>query len=250
MRRFDGKVAVVTGASRGIGLAIAQRLVAEGAQVVITARGQESLDAAVATLGGAEVAVGIAGKGDDDEHRAAVIAATVERFGSVDLLVNNVGINPTYGPVLSIDPGVARKVVEVNVLGAIGWTRHAVEAGLRDNGGAILNVASVAGIRPAPGIGFYGSTKAMVIHLTEELAVELAPQVRVNAIAPAVVKTKFAEALYVGREAEAAADYPLARLGEPDDIAGPAAFLLSDDAAWITGQTLVIDGGLSLGGGL
>ena len=120
----------------------------------------------------------------------------------------------------------------------------------RDRGGAIVNVASVAGVRPAPGIAFYGASKAMLIHLTEELAVELGPTIRVNAVAPAVVKTKFAKALYEGREEQVSAPYPLKRLGRPEDIAGAVAYLLSDDAAWVTGQTLVLDGGVLLRGGV
>ena len=117
-------------------------------------------------------------------------------------------------------------------------------------GGAIVNISSISGIRPAPGIAFYGVTKAALIHLTEELAVELAPKVRVNAVAPAVVKTRFATVLYEGREEQVASTYPLGRLGVPDDVASAVAFLASDDAAWITGQTLVLDGGVLLKGGL
>jgi NAD(P)-dependent dehydrogenase (short-subunit alcohol dehydrogenase family) len=138
-------------------------------------------------------------------------------------------------------------MVDVNVLGTLGWVQEALRGGLGD-GGSIVNISSVSGVRPAPGIAFYGVTKAALIHLTEELAVELAPKVRVNAVAPAVVKTRFATALYEGREEEVAATYPLRRLGEPEDVAGAVAFLCSPDAAWITGQTIVIDGGLTLGG--
>jgi NAD(P)-dependent dehydrogenase (short-subunit alcohol dehydrogenase family) len=123
-------------------------------------------------------------------------------------------------------------------------------AWMAERGGAVVNVSSVAGIRPAPGIGFYGASKAMLTHITQELAVELGPDIRVNAVAPAVVKTKFATALYDGREAEVAATYPLKRLGVPDDIGSVVAFLLSDDAAWITGQLLVVDGGVTLTGGV
>jgi 3-oxoacyl-[acyl-carrier protein] reductase len=118
-----------------------------------------------------------------------------------------------------------------------------------EHGGAIVNVSSVSSIRAAPGIGFYGASKAMLTHLTQELAVELGPGVRVNAVAPAVVKTKFATALYEGREDDVAAAYPLKRLGVPDDIGGVVAFLLSEDAAWLTGQSIVVDGGVTLTGG-
>jgi len=248
--RLAGRTAIVTGASRGIGLGIAARLVEEGARVVVTARRAEALDEAVARLGGPEHAVAVAGAADDPEHQDAAIAAAEAAYGPVDLLVNNAGINPAFGPLLDLDLGAARKILEVNALGTLAWTQRVCATGLRERGGAIVNVASIAGLRPAPGIGFYGATKAMVIHLTEELAVELGPRVRVNAVAPAIVKTRFAAALYEGREEAVAAPYPLRRLGVPEDIAGAVAFLLSDDAAWMTGQTLVVDGGLLLTGGI
>jgi len=250
MSRFTGKTAIVTGASRGIGLAIAERLVADGAKVVITARKKEALDEAVASLGGTEHAIGVAGRADDVDHQAATVAAAIETFGSADLLVNNAGINPAYGPLMEIDIDAARKITEVNCLAAVSWTQQVHRAWMRDHGGAIVNIASVSGVHPAPGIAYYGASKAMLIHLTEELAVELAPKIRVNAVAPAVVKTRFAEALYEGREEEVSKLYPLKRLGEPEDISSVVAFLLSDDSAWVTGQNVVIDGGLTLAGGV
>ena len=171
-------------------------------------------------------------------------------FGPVDILVNNAGINPAYGPLVDLPLAAARKILEVNVVGTLAWVQAAHAAGLGERGGTIVNLASVAGVKPAPGISFYGVSKAAVIHLTASLAVELGPKIRVNAVAPAVVKTKFAEALYVGREDEVAAQYPLRRLGVPDDIAGAVAFLASDEASWITGQTFVLDGGVTLIGGV
>lgn len=248
MGKLDGKVAIVTGASRGIGLGIAQQIVAEGGKVCVTARKEDALRSAVAELGGAHVAISSAGRADDPEHARDTVRHTIETFGSLDLLVNNAGINPTYGPLMQLDLAAARKIVEVNVLGALTWTQCAHRAWLGEHGGAIVNLASVAGVGPAPGIAFYGASKAMLISLTRDLAVELGPMVRVNAVAPAVVKTKFAEALYAGREEEVAAAYPLHRLGEPADVATAVAFLLSDEASWITGQTLVIDGGRTLAG--
>ncbi|MGN6220006.1 MAG: SDR family oxidoreductase [Microbacterium sp.] len=239
--RFDGTATLVTGASRGIGFAIAQRIVDEGGSVVITGRKQEALDAAVAELGPA--ASGVAGRSDDAEHRAAVFAHIAERHGRLDHLVNNTGINPVYGPIVDIEAEAARKILEVNVVATLDWTRSAVAAGLSRS---VVNIASVAGLGASPGIAFYGISKAALINLTAQLAYELAPAIRVNAVAPAVVKTAFARALYEGHEDEVSATYPLRRLGEPDDVAGPVAFLLSQDAAWITGQTLAIDGGAGI----
>jgi NAD(P)-dependent dehydrogenase (short-subunit alcohol dehydrogenase family) len=248
MTKLSGAVAIVTGASRGIGFAIAQRFVAEGARVCITGRDAGALEQAAKDLGGPEVAIGVAGKGDDADHRAAVVDTVLGAFGPVTLLVNNIGINPAYGPLGALDLGAARKMIDVNVLGTLGWVQEALRGGLAEAGGSIVNISSVSGVRPAPGIGFYGVTKAALIHLTEELAVELAPKIRVNAVAPAVIKTRFATALYEGREEQVAATYPLGRLGVPEDVAGTVAFLCSPDAAWITGQTVVIDGGVTLTG--
>jgi NAD(P)-dependent dehydrogenase (short-subunit alcohol dehydrogenase family) len=250
MTRLTDRTAIVTGASRGIGLAIAARLVEEGARVVITARKPDALEAAAAGLGGDDRVRWIAGSADDPAHQDEVIAVATEAFGPVTLMVNNTGINPVYGPLMGLDLAAARKIVETNCLAALAWVQKLHADGLAERGGSIVNVASVAGLKPAPGIGFYGASKAMLIHLTEELAVELGPRIRVNAVAPAVVKTTFAKALYEGREDEVAAPYPMKRLGVPEDIAGAVAFLLSDDAAWVTGQTLTVDGGLLLTGGV
>ncbi|WP_406864357.1 SDR family oxidoreductase [Streptomyces sp. HUAS MG47] len=248
MKRFEGKTAIVTGASRGIGLAVAERLVAEGARVVITGRTKETLDEAVAALGGPAHALGVAGKADDQEHQADTVRQAIAAFGSVDLLVNNTGINPVYGPMIELDLAAARKIVEINCLAALSWTQTVHGAWMKEHGGSIVNVSSVSGVQPAPMIGMYGASKAMLISMTELMAVELGPDIRINAVAPAVVKTKFATALYEGREAKLAAGYPLKRLGEPEDIGGVVAFLLSEDAAWLTGQTVVVDGGVTLVG--
>lgn len=251
MSVLTGRVAIVTGASRGIGLGIARRFVAEGAQVCITGRNQDALDAAVAELGGAQHAIGVPGRSDDESHRADAVGRVTDAFGPVSLLVNNVGINPAYGPLLDLDLGAARKMLDVNLVGTLGWVQAARKGGgLSAPGGAIVNVSSVSGLRASPGIDFYGVSKAAINHLTTCLAVELAPDIRVNGVAPAVVKTRFATALYEGREEQVAAAYPLKRLGVPDDVAGAVTFLCSPNAAWITGQTLVLDGGLILGGGL
>ncbi|WP_326640777.1 SDR family oxidoreductase [Streptosporangium sp. NBC_01755] len=248
-RRLEGRTALVTGASRGIGLAIAHRLVDEGARVCITARKETALKEAVEELG-PDVAFHVAGSAADPDHQQEAIDRAVERWGGLDLLVNNTGINPAYGSLLELEDSAARKIFEVNLLGTLGWTRRAWHTVLADRGGAVVNVASVAGLRPAGGIGFYGATKAALMHLTQQLAVELSPTVRVNAVAPAVVRTRFATALFEGKEDEVTAAYPVGRLGEPEDIAAAVAYLGSDDAAWTTGQTLVLDGGLTLNGGV
>ena len=247
--RFEGKVAIVTGASRGIGLGIAERLVADGAQVVITARKEDALAEAAASLGDAR-ATWVAGSGDDPEHQEQAVTTALETYGRIDFLVNNTGINPVYGRMIDIDLAAADKIFKVNVLAAVAWAQQVYHRWMGEHGGAIVNLASVGGLKPAPNIGMYGASKAALIHITEELAVELGPDIRVNGVAPAVVKTKFAKALYEGREDEVAAPYPLKRLGVPEDIGGLVAFLLSDDAGWLTGQTVVADGGLLLTGGV
>ena len=253
-RRFDDRVAIVTGASRGIGLACAERLVADGAKVVITARKEEALADAAASLGDGNAAW-VAGHADDEAHQDATVAKALEEFGRLDMLVNNTGINPVYGRMIDVDLGAAEKILRVNVLSAVAWAQKVYHAALKDctqetGGGGIVNIASIGGLKPAPNLGMYGTSKAALIHVTEELALELGPAIRVNAVAPAVVKTKFAGALYEGREDEVAATYPLKRLGVPSDIGSVVAFLLSDDASWVTGQTIVIDGGLTLTGGV
>src|ERR1700731_2790516 len=250
MESLKDRVAIVTGASRGIGLGIATELVRLGARVCITARSAEPLAAAVTDLGGADGAIAVPVKSDDGDHQAEAIARTIEAFGRLDMLVNNTGINPVFGPVTDVDPTAAAKIFAVNVLAPLAWTRQARDAWMGSHGGAIVNVASVAGLHASPGIGMYGVSKAALIRLTAELAVELGPGIRVNAVAPAVVKTKFASALYEGREEQVSAAYPLKRLGVPGDVAGAVAFLLSDEASWITGQTLVIDGGVTLASAL
>lgn len=245
----SGRAALITGASRGIGYGIAEALVARGDRVCITGRNEDALKEAVERLGSDRV-IAVAGKAHDEAHQAVAVERAMEAFGRLDFLINNAGTNPVFGPIADLDLGVLRKVFETNVVSALGLAQQVWKAWQKENGGAIVNIASVAGISTSPFIAAYGVSKAAMINLTAQLAHEFAPGVRVNAIAPAVVKTKFAATLYEGREEEAAAAYPLGRLGVPEDIGGVAAFLTSDQAAWMTGQTLVVDGGIFLNAGI
>jgi NAD(P)-dependent dehydrogenase (short-subunit alcohol dehydrogenase family) len=242
---FAGKVAVITGGSRGIGHAVARELVGLGAKVCVTGRKAEVLEQAVEDLG-SDVAIGVAGRADDEGHQDKAVLRTLESFGSVDFLVNNAGVNPVYGPLVDLDLAAARKVVDVNSLAPLAWTQKVYRAWMREHGGAIVNVSSITALRPAEGVGMYGASKAMLAHLTKQLAFELGPGVRVNAVAPAVVTTAFASALYEGKESEVAKHYPVQRLGRPGDVSSVVAFLLSEAASWITGQVAVIDGGVTL----
>jgi NAD(P)-dependent dehydrogenase (short-subunit alcohol dehydrogenase family) len=254
LQDFAGRTALITGGTRGIGLGIASELVHRGANVVITARKPDELEAAVAQLDPERTgrAVAVRGSADDEAHQAEAVALAVERFGALHCLVPNAAVNPQYGPLVDADLSAVRKVFEVNVTAVLGWVqqawRQADWQSLAPSGASVLVVASVGGLRTGSPIGAYNASKAAVIHLVRQLGAELGPAVRVNAIAPAVVKTKFASALYEDREEQVAAAYPMKRLGVPEDTAKAAAFLLSDDASWITGETLVVDGGVTVAG--
>jgi len=240
---LSGKTAIVTGASKGIGRAMSAALAAAGANVMLTSRKQDALDEAAGMTGaGDRVGTYAANAGDPDAAQACV-AATVERFGGLDILVNNAATNPYAGPILDVDLPRWDKTFQVNVRGPLVWIQAAWQAGMRESGGSVINVASVGGIRNSGFIGVYNVTKAALIHLTKSLAAELGPQVRVNAIAPGLVKTDFARALWESGGDEIGQALPLGRLGVPEDIAGAALFLASDMSAWLTGHTLVVDGG-------
>ena len=243
---LENKVALINGASRGMGLAIAEAILGRGGKVCITSRKQTNLDEALARLDAAGSAITVAGSSADPQHRRDAVQKTIDTFGSLDLLVNSAATNPQYGPLVEADMGAVEKILQVNVMGPLGWIQEAWKAWMRDHGGAVLNIASVNGIRTVAKLGAYNVSKAALIHLTQQMALELAPQVRVNAIAPGLVKTRLARSLWEGREEDAGRVYPLGRIGEPEDVTGMACLLLSEEASWITGETVVVDGGVLL----
>lgn len=243
---LEGKVALVTGASKGIGKAIAKSMAESGAKVMLSSRKQDQLEAAAAEIDG-ETAVHAANAGDIDAGEACV-AATIERFGGLDILVNNAATNPYYGATLEVEPSAFDKTFQVNLRGPLFWSSAAQRLAFAERPGVILNIASVGGLRAEFGLGVYNLTKAAIIHLTRQLANELGPT-RVVGIAPGLVRTDFAKVLVDNFGEALERQLPLGRLGEPEDIANLATFLASDQASWITGETYVIDGGAGVAGG-
>lgn len=245
---LEGKVALVTGASKGIGKAIAATLAASGADVMLVSRKIDALQSAAdeirASGASGRVAVMAANVGDADSATTCV-AATIEQFGGLDILVNNAAANPYYGPTLEVDQPRFDKTFQVNLRGPLFWSAAVWEAAMKDKPGVIVNISSVGGLRAGGGLGVYNLTKAALIHLTKQLASELGPT-RVVAVAPGLVKTDFASYLVDNFGDRLAAQLPLKRLGEPQDIANLVAFLASPAADWITGETYVIDGGAGL----
>lgn len=247
---LSGKVAIVTGASRGIGLAIAERLAEAGAKVVLSSRKQDSLDEVASDFKAKGYdATPIAAHNGDKAALQALVAKTVETYGGVDILINNAATNPHFGTLLDSEDSMWQKTIEVNIMGNFWLTQACVPSMRERSGGKIVNVASVNGIRPGTFQGIYSMTKAAVINLTQTLAMELgSDNIQVNAIAPGLVKTKFAQAIW---ENDALLDgitnrTPLKRIGEPDEIAGMALFLSSPASNFATGQVFVVDGGVTV----
>lgn len=242
--RVDDRVVLVTGASRGIGEAVAAEFLASGARgVVITSRKADNVAAAAKRLGEGDRVLAIAARSDSVDDAERAVGAAVERFGACDILVNNAGTNAAPGNLVEVDLGAVDKTWEVNQRGPLVYTQAVWRGWMEENGGVICNVASVGGMRPSPILGAYNISKAALIFMTRQLAFELAPSIRVNAVAPAVVKTRLSALLWEADEAAAAASHPLGRLGEPDDIANAVVFLCSEQASWVTGVVMEVDGG-------
>ena len=240
--RLDGKVALVTGGSRGIGKGIARAYAEAGARVMITSRKAESCEATAKELG--DNVSWVAGHVGKPEEAERVVATTLDQLGRLDLLVNNAATNPYAGPTIDVDLPRWQKTIDTNLTAPLFWTQLAWQRWMQENGGVVVNIASVGGLATNPILGTYDITKAALMHLTMQLAAELGPKVRVNAIAPGLIKTDFARALWEGSGEERVRQaYPLKRLGEPEDIAGAALYLAADTGSWITGQTIVLDGG-------
>jgi len=241
---LQGRTVIVTGASRGIGLAIAAALHDDGANVVLTSRKAEDAEAAARTVGA--TAIGVGAHAVDEDAARRCIETTIERFGSVDGLVNNAGTNPAFGPLVDQEHGRFAKTMDVNLWAPVLWTGLVWHAWMKEHGGVIVNTASVGGLAVGADLGVYHASKAALIHVTRHLALELAPGVRVNAVAPGVVRTRLAEALWRDHEDQVIGSTPLGRVGEPEDIGSVVAFLVGDRSRWITGETIVTDGGQML----
>ncbi len=251
---LSGRVAIVTGASRGIGREIALAYAQAGARVVLASRRQEGLEAVAAEIRerGGE-ALPVAAHVGEVQAVEALVARAVEAFGGVDILVNNAATNPHFGPMMDATVAQWDKIMEVNLRSAFLLIQQVVPHMRRRGRGKIINMASIAGLRPSPAMGIYSVSKAGLIMLTQVMAKELGPEnIQVNALAPGVIKTRFSSALWESAEVserivQATA---LGRLGEPGDVVGAAMFLASSDSDYITGVTLLVDGGMALAGGI
>ena len=239
---LQGKTALVTGGSKGIGKSIAKTFAEAGAKVMITSRKADVCETAASEIGNG--CVWEAGNVGDPDHMEQAIDRCISELGGVDVLVNNAATNPYAGPMIDADLPRWRKTIDVNMTAPFAWTQLVWQKYQKGNGGVVLNISSVGGLETNPMLGVYDVTKAALLHMTKQLAAELAPGVRVNAICPGLIKTDFARMLWEGDAGDMVAQqYPLKRLGEVEDIAGAALYLAADTGSWITGQALVLDGG-------
>ena len=245
--QLTDRVAIVTGASRGLGSAIAEGLVEHGARVVLSSRKQEDLDQEAGRINArwGDRAVAVAAHAGREVDLQNLVEQTMVRFGRIDILVNNAGTNPYFGSTLEAPSTAWDKTFEVNLRGYFLLTKLVYRTWMAEHGGAVLNIASSGGLRPSLGLGVYDVTKAGVVMLTRQLAREIGGTVRVNCIAPGLFKTRFAEALWGNPEIldRVLASNPMGRIGDPPEVAGAAVFLVSDAASYVNGQVLVIDGG-------
>lgn len=249
---LTGKVALITGSTRGIGRAIAERMAEQGARVVISSRKQDACDTAAAEINehyGAGRAIAIAANISSKEGLTALVQRTQEEWGSIDILVCNAASNPYYGPMAGISDEQFRKIFDNNVL-SNHWLISLVSPDMvKRKAGAIIIVSSIGGLHGSSIIGAYNVSKAADFQLARNMAVELGPHnVRVNCIAPGLIQTDFARALWENPDtlAQATSTTPLGRIGQPDEIAGAAVFLASDAGSFMTGQAMVIDGGVTI----
>lgn len=245
--RLDNQVALITGGSRGIGKSMATTFAKAGAKVMIVSRKAEALEEAANEINeavGTAACTWFAANTGDPEAPNAAVTETLERLGRLDVLVNNAATNPYAGPMIDVDLGRWDKTIQVNLTAPLMWSQAAWRATMQENGGAIINISSVGAMMTSEAIGVYDMTKSALVHVTEQLAAELGPKVRVNAICPGLIKTDFARFLWEGEAGDKIANsYPLKRLGETSDVANAALYLASEASSWMTGQHLILDGG-------
>ncbi|MEV0642820.1 SDR family oxidoreductase [Streptomyces sp. NPDC050619] len=234
-----GRAAVVTGATRGIGRAVAEQLAAAGALVCVTGRDTDEVRRTAQRLGG----IGLAGSVADPDHLREVTDLVMREFHRIDVVINNAATNQPYGPLMDADPDAWRKAFAVNVEAPLRLVQGAWRAWMREHGGSVVNICTEGAEHVGPHVGAYGTSKAALLHLTRQLAGELAPGVRVNSVSPGLVRTEMARFVWERAEREVAAGLPLGRIGEPEDVARAVVWLVSDAAEWVTGADLLVDGG-------
>ncbi|XP_074221844.1 dehydrogenase/reductase SDR family member 4 isoform X1 [Camelus bactrianus] len=244
---LENKVALVTASTDGIGLAIAQRLAQDGARVVLSSRKQENVDRAVAALQGEGLSVtGTVCHVGKAEDRERLVATAVKLHGGVDILISNAAVNPVFGNIMDVTEEVWDKVLDINVKATALLIKAVVPEMEKRGGGSVVIVASIGAYSPFPGLGPYNVSKTALLGLTKNLARELAQRnIRVNCLAPGLIKTSFSQLLWMGKEREESIKetMQIRRLGKPEDCAGIVSFLCSEDASYITGETVVVGGG-------